>query len=525
MQFEIVTWNVEGLESIMRHMPEPIFTSDVVVLTETFLTEEKPMRGYYSYHTLAIQGEAGRPSGGITCLLKSWLSPCSIVHRTYNTVVIKTKIFYIIGTYFQPECTEQFIIEEISEVLNKLETDKPLILAGDLNCRTDKRTQKATSVLEYLTEEGLKLINDPDEPTYICHNGTSTIDLILTSTTIKEISKQIVSKSNTSPLRKHLAVKATLSVSGLERKKDKSLVKIHRNLCKMTLQQSVLELRNMEDLIKDDEIDEAAKKMETIIKNAQIPKPQNDRKARPWFDNHCYEEKKSVLNLLHKARTTKQIGHLQAYACGRRKYKALIKNKKALYIEAEVSKTVAAATADPFLALKTQMPSLPHNIQMTTWQEHFNRIMNIGGRSEAYGPEEIKTREFPNITKEETERAISSLKNNKALGADAIYNEQMKESNDLISASLTQLYNKCIQIGRIPDSWRESIIKVLYKGKGKTDSPDSYRGIALENVMFKVFTKIIATRIAGIVDSKLPDFQFGFRRGHSTIHAIKNLMT
>ncbi|PSN50001.1 hypothetical protein C0J52_03301 [Blattella germanica] len=48
---------------------------------------------------------------------------------------------------------------------------------------------------------------------------------------------------------------------------------------------------------------------------------------------------------------------------------------------------------------------------------------------------------------------------------------------------------------QIEEEWRKSSLKLLYKGKGDTNNPDSYRGIALESVGLKILTRVIANRV------------------------------
>ena len=174
----------------MKIMPENILDCDIIVLTETFLTEEISLPGYYALHTLATQGDRGRPKGGITCLIKPELVPCSIVYKSDNALTVKTKYIFITCVYFQPYCTEQFIIETINDAMEMIPNDEPAILIGDLNCRTDKKTEKSTLVLEHIKSEGLHLVNNPTDPTYIAPNGTSVIDLMFTNSQVKEISKK-----------------------------------------------------------------------------------------------------------------------------------------------------------------------------------------------------------------------------------------------------------------------------------------------------------------------------------------------
>jgi hypothetical protein len=43
----------------------------------------------------------------------------------------------------------------------------------------------------------------------------------------------------------------------------------------------------------------------------------------------------------------------------------------------------------------------------------------------------------------------------------------------------------------------------------------------LENNPFKVFTKLVTERIRHTIEEQLPEFQFGFRRGRSTLIAVE----
>ena len=67
-------------------------------------------------------------------------------------------------------------------------------------------------------------------------------------------------------------------------------------------------------------------------------------------------------------------------------------------------------------------------------------------------------------------------------------------------------------------------MKLLYKGKGDPEDPNNYRGVALENTMFKILTKILTDRLTTTVDSLIPENQFGFRPHRSTIQAITALL-
>ena len=92
-----------------------------------------------------------------------------------------------------------------------------------------------------------------------------------------------------------------------------------------------------------------------------------------------------------------------------------------------------------------------------------------------------------------------SLKSTRATGTDGIPAHFWKSTADAVLIPLTDLVNACLSQSRVPDQWKESIVKpVLKKGKGNT-SPDSYRPVSVMNSLSKVFESVILEQLT---DSK-----------------------
>ena len=135
---------------------------------------------------------------------------------------------------------------------------------------------------------------------------------------------------------------------------------------------------------------------------------------------------------------------------------------------------------------------------MEEWSRHFNCILNKGREDSTVTNQETTAQEpaaWVPFTANEVRNIIDATKRKKAAGPDKIYNEYLKDTAQLLVPTWTKLYNKCLEVATIPEQWRQSIIKVLYKGKGDPKDTNKYRGIALENNPFKVFTKLITERI------------------------------
>ena len=55
---------------------------------------------------------------------------------------------------------------------------------------------------------------------------------------------------------------------------------------------------------------------------------------------------------------------------------------------------------------------------------------------------------------------------------------------------------------------------------GDRNNPDNYRGISLLNTGYKIYSKIIAKRLAAIAEVLLLEEQNGFRKGRSCMDCI-----
>lgn len=403
--------------------------------------------------------------------------------------------------------------------------EKNVIIAGDFNCRIDKPNNKTSTMLDILQEEGFRLINKAEEITYIAYNGTSTIDLVFyrgKDITVKNQQRKLY--TSTTPLTKHIPIHTSILLTrNYEEKSNTDTHRISRKLDLEALKSNTQALESMKRHLRDNNINLTLTTIQDALKLATVPAKQ--RKAKPWFDTECYQHRRVTLDTLHKARLKNSRTNLEEYAKIRKEYKRLLKNKKAQFIEKQALLEAEEACKDPFIAIRRKTTRAPGEIQMERWENHFTQILN---KTQTNTSHDIKIPiEIENVTlftTEEVQTAIRSAKNKKAAGPDGIYNEMLKESVDLLVEIWTDLFNRCLTTGKTPENWKKSTIKVLYKGKGDTDNPNSYRGIALESNIFKIYSKLLNRRLTESIDPLIPNQQFGFREGRSTLHAVSNLL-
>ena len=80
------------------------------------------------------------------------------------------------------------------------------------------------------------------------------------------------------------------------------------------------------------------------------------------------------------------------------------------------------------------------------------------------------------------------------------------------------LFNRLFRNGEFPSTWSRMLVIPLHK-KGSLNNPDNYRGIALGEVLGKIYVSVLTKRITFYADAynKLLESQSGFRSGYWTI--------
>ena len=116
---------------------------------------------------------------------------------------------------------------------------------------------------------------------------------------------------------------------------------------------------------------------------------------------------------------------------------------------------------------------------------------------------------------------LSKLSKSKATGLDKISARLLRECPDLISDSLSIIFNRSIITGIFPDDWKCSKVIPLFK-QGKRKDLNNYRPISIIPIVAKVFERIIYDQVNFfLTDNKLlSTSQSGFRSLHSTVTAL-----
>ena len=129
-----------------------------------------------------------------------------------------------------------------------------------------------------------------------------------------------------------------------------------------------------------------------------------------------------------------------------------------------------------------------------------------------------------NTSEAEIIKTIKSLKNTNSLGPDNFPTKFIKLSASLIAPALVKIFNLSIKTGVYPDTLKAAKVIPIFK-KGDPTSVNNYRPISVLSPINKIFEKILYARLIKYIDKSklLYKYQYGFRKNHSTEHALIEL--
>ena len=129
-----------------------------------------------------------------------------------------------------------------------------------------------------------------------------------------------------------------------------------------------------------------------------------------------------------------------------------------------------------------------------------------------------------NITETEVTETILDL-NNSSPGYDEVPSIVLKQNIHMLIKPLTYLINSSINKGIFPNELKIAKVIPIFKSGDKT-SIENYRPISVLSVFSKIFEKIMYNHLINFINKQdiLYKYQFGFRKQHSTNHAIITLV-
>jgi hypothetical protein len=173
-------------------------------------------------------------------------------------------------------------------------------------------------------------------------------------------------------------------------------------------------------------------------------------------------------------------------------------------------------------------------IDACTMSEHFDEVFH--DRSEPlfldlsqlgiFPPSDFR---FMPFTDKELVAALGRLNSKASTGPQRVASKYLKHVflSSQTRVPLLLLFNRCFESGRVPISWGESEVFVLYKGKGYRAHPTNYRFINLNNDFLRLYERLLQARFDSWLAVERPwgPMQFGFSSGVGTEDALHCLRT
>lgn len=133
--------------------------------------------------------------------------------------------------------------------------------------------------------------------------------------------------------------------------------------------------------------------------------------------------------------------------------------------------------------------------------------------------------DIPPFTREELISSAALIKSGRAPGPDGITPEAVKSAVVAVPEAFLNILNDLLKRQEFPKIWKLASISLIWKGK-PPESPSAFRPICMLSMVGKLYERLIKERIEQELERNggLSERQFGFRRGRSTVDAVKTVV-
>ena len=122
------------------------------------------------------------------------------------------------------------------------------------------------------------------------------------------------------------------------------------------------------------------------------------------------------------------------------------------------------------------------------------------------------------ITEDIVLEKLNKINVSKCQGSDQLHPKLLYELRNEIVIPLTMLFTLSLQLGIVPQDWREANVAPLHK-KGSREKPENYRPVSLTSIVGKILESIIKDSVVSHLNqyNLINKSQHGFTRGKSCL--------
>jgi len=281
----------------------------------------------------------------------------------------------------------------------------------------------------------------------------------------------------------------------------------------------------------------------TTLIDKHAPRYLRKRKRRvqtPWFDDDCRMMKRNVRRLERKYRKSHNAEDRLNWVDKLKQQSMLFTDKERCYW----SDRITANSNNPrrlWSDLNELMhrdnrdnSNIPHTSdeavkQANDFISYFNKkVDSVRAETDQAPPPEIEQVDgllmtnFMITTPEQIVRMINSS-SNKSCTLDPVPTEIIKKCSDLLAPFITEIFNRSLIEGHLPQSQKIAYIVPHLKKHGLDESDfKNYRPVSNLSFLSKLLEKTVAAQLNDFLsmNGKMPAFQSAYRRHHSTETAL-----
>jgi hypothetical protein len=120
-------------------------------------------------------------------------------------------------------------------------------------------------------------------------------------------------------------------------------------------------------------------------------------------------------------------------------------------------------------------------------------------------------------------KIVKGLRSTPAVGVDGIPVAVLKLGIECLASPISHVINRSLATGKVPDGFKQGIVKPVFKGGGKNrNEPSSYRPVCILTALSKVLEVTVKSDLCAHLakNDAIPTTQHGFRPGRSCATAL-----
>ena len=545
-----IHYNVQSILPKLDSLRSELNEFDILAFSETWLngaTDDSDIE-FDNYNTPERKDRTNDSYGGVIVYVKKDIAysrrtdlEVDGVECIWLQIHISTATHLLFGLFYRPPNSNAIHDLNMENSLHlAIDTNiSNIVVTGDFNLNPSVPTAKRK--LERICQQ-LDLVQCIDEPTNFTEHSSSLIDLILTNnrTSIKVcgVSDPFLDQ----PVRYHCPIFGILNIAKPKCKTHKRRVWIYNkgNFELLRRDLNFTDWTNIQDDNLNIWVDKLTKHIihlaEKHIPNRVITINPNEPR---WITSTIKSLIRKRKRQYHIAKRTNSQSDWEKFKRLRNKTTLAIKTAKKTQLDNCIERLNTNSNSKSWWSIIKQFLSPSRNQNSipalkngdipvtddTTKSEIFNDYfvsqtsLNDSNKADPIPPvyNLISTLSDIHILESDVSDTLKTLKTGKAVGPDKINNRLLIEAATELSKPLADMFNKSMQIGIYPNSWKIASVVPVFK-KGDRSIVSNYRPISLLSTISKVFERIVYKYLFNhiVANNILTKFQSGFLPKDST---------